>query len=52
MDTMLAGLDFAIVYLDDILIISENNNHHCEYIKEVFRKLDDDGFKLCFHVPN
>ena len=26
MDTMLAGLDFAIVYLDDILIKSENNN--------------------------
>ena len=43
---MLAGLDFIIAYLDDILIISENNNQHCEHIKEVFRRIDDYGFKL------
>ena len=56
-ETMLAGLDFTIVYLDDILIKSENNNQHCDQIKEVFRRIDDYGFKLCsevwiFHIPN
>ena len=46
MDTMLAGLDFTIAYLDDILIKSKNNNLHCDHIKEVFRRIDDYGFKL------
>ena len=46
MNTMLAGWDFAIAYLDDILIKSENNNQHCDHIKEVFRRTDDYGFKL------
>ena len=32
MDTMTAGLDFAIPYLDDVLIKSENRSQHCEYI--------------------
>ena len=41
MDTILAGLDFTITYLDNILIKSENNNQHCNYIKEVFRRIDD-----------
>ena len=44
-DTTLACLDLAIVYLDDILIKSENNNQHCDHIKEVFRNIDDYGFK-------
>ena len=46
MNTMLAGLDFAIAYRDGILIKSENNNQHCDYIKEMFRRIDDYGFKL------
>ena len=46
MDTMLAGLDFVIVYLDDILIKSENSDQHCDHIKEVFRRIDDCGFLL------
>ena len=46
MDTMLAGLDFAIAYLDDILIKSENNKQHCEHIREVFKRIDEYGFKL------
>ena len=35
-DTMLAGLNFAIAYLDDISIKSENNSQYCDHIKEVF----------------
>ena len=46
MDTMLAGLDFAIAYLDDILIKSENNKQHCEHVREVFKRIDEYGFKL------
>ena len=46
MDTMLAGLYFFIVYLDDILIKSENNNQHCDHIKEVFKRINGYGFKL------
>ena len=46
MDTMLAGLDFTITLVGDILIKSENNNQHCDHIKEVFRRIDDYSFKL------
>ena len=46
MDTILAGLDFAIANLDNILIKSENNNQHCDHTKEVFRRIDDHGFNL------
>ena len=46
MDTMLSGLDFTIVYLDNILIKSENNNQHCDHIKEVFRRINDYALKL------
>ena len=46
MDTMLESLDFAIAYLDDILIKSENNNQHFDHIKEVMRMIDGYGFKL------
>ena len=46
MDTMLAGLDFTIAYMDDILIKSENNNEHSDHIIEVFRRIDDYSFNL------
>ena len=45
MDTMLAGLEFDTAYLDDILLRSENNEQHRKYIKEVFQKIDEYGFK-------
>ena len=34
MDTMLRGFDFAIAYLDNILIKRENNNQYCDHIKK------------------
>ena len=37
MDTMLSGLDFAIVYLDDILMKSKIQEH-TRHVKEVFKK--------------
>ena len=46
MNTTLRGLDFAIAYLDDILIESENNSQHCDHIKEVFRRIDNYSFML------
>ena len=35
---MLSGLDFAIAYLDDILIKSKTQEEHARYEKEVFKK--------------
>ena len=38
MDTMLANLDFAATYLDDILIKSKNREDHAKHVLEVFKK--------------
>ena len=46
MDTMLAGLEFATAYLDDIQLRNENNKQHKKYIKAVLQKIDKYDFKL------
>ena len=46
MDTMLAGLNFAMAYLDDILIKSENLEEHKNHVREVFKRIQEYGFKL------
>lgn len=46
MDTMLAGLEFSMAYLDDILIKSENLQDHKKHVKEVFKRIQEFGFKL------
>lgn len=46
MDTMLGGLDFTIAYLDDILINSKNIEQHWEHVQEVFRQIQNYGFKV------
>ena len=38
MDTMLADLDFATAYLDNILIKSKNREDHAKHVIEVFKK--------------
>ena len=38
MDIMLADLDFATVYLDDILIKSKNRENHAKHVLEVLKK--------------
>ena len=45
-DTMLAVLNFATAYLDDILIKSENLEEHKTHVKEVFKRIQEYGFKL------
>ena len=44
METVLCGLDFAVAYLDDILLKSENPEEHNENVFEVFRRIQDNGF--------
>ena len=46
MDTMLAGLEFASAYLDDILIKSKNTQEHEKHIRAVFKRIQEYGFKL------
>ena len=46
MDTMLAGLDFAPVYLDDILIKSKDEKTHFENIIQVVERIEEYGFQL------
>ena len=46
LDTMLAGLDFAVAYLDDILIKSKNVQEHKNHVWEVFRRIQEYGFKV------
>ena len=46
MDTMLAYLDFATAYLDNILMKSKNQEDHAKHVLEVFKKIKEFGFKL------
>ena len=46
MDTMLSGLEYAMVYLDDILIKSENFKGHKSYVQEVFKRIEKYGFNV------
>ena len=46
MDTMLADLDFATAYIDDILIKSKNREDHAKHVTEVLKIIKEFGFKL------
>ena len=46
MDTMLGGLDFTIAYLDDILIKSQDKDEHKRHVNQVFKRIQDYGFKI------
>ena len=36
MDTIFMGLDFALTYLDDILIWNKTEDEHVQYLLKVF----------------
>ena len=38
--------DFAMVYLDDIIIFSQNEQEHLKHIESIFKKLKKAGLKL------
>ena len=46
MDMMLCELDFVVTYLDDILMKNENPEEYKKNVFEVFRRIQDYGFKL------
>ena len=46
MNQVLWGLDFAIAYLDDIVILSNNELEHLQHLKTVFKRLQDASLKL------
>ena len=46
MDTMLSDLDYAIAYLDDILVTNKTIVEHRNYIINVFAKIQEYEFKV------
>uniref|UniRef100_A0A5S6QV55 RNA-directed DNA polymerase n=1 Tax=Trichuris muris TaxID=70415 RepID=A0A5S6QV55_TRIMR len=46
MDTILNGLDFVAVYLDDIIIFSPDHRTHALHLQAVLQKLADAGLTL------
>ena len=46
MDSIFGDLDFVFVYLDDILISSENEEEHSRHLREVFKRLSKAGLAI------
>lgn len=46
MNEVLANLDFAICYLDDILIFSDNETDHLKHMEIVFERLNKYGLNI------
>ena len=46
MNKVLKGLKFAMTYLDDIIIFSENKSQHLEHLETVFSCLREAGLKM------
>ena len=46
MNQVLQGLDFAIAYLDNIIISNNNELEHLQHLETVFKRLQDAGLKL------
>ena len=46
MNKVLNGLNFAMTYLDDIIIFSKNESQHLEHLETVFSHLREAGLKM------
>jgi transposase InsO family protein len=46
MDTVCAGLDFAFVYLDDILVYSHDEQEHFAHLRTLFSRLAEHGLVI------
>ena len=46
MNKVLEGLSFAMTYLDDIIIFSDNELDHLEHLEIIFDKLKEAGLKM------
>ena len=45
-DNMLAGLPFAVAYLDDVIVVSKTPEEHRKHLEEVFRRIEQFGFRV------
>ena len=48
MDTVLQGLDFTFVYIDNILVASHSYAEHRTHIQQVFQRLQQHGLLVNF----
>ncbi|KFD60559.1 hypothetical protein M514_27263 [Trichuris suis] len=46
MDVVLEGIDFAMVYMDDILVFSKDDNDHMKHLAVVFERISAAGLTL------
>ncbi|GFQ87513.1 hypothetical protein TNCT_305961 [Trichonephila clavata] len=46
LDSLFRDLPYCFVYIDDILIASRNLDEHISHLKEIFRRLDENGLVL------
>ena len=46
MDSIFGDLNYVFVYLDDILISSENKEEHSRHLREVFKRLNKAGLAI------
>ena len=46
MDTVLRGLPYVTIYLDDILVHSATERLHCQHLRDVFKRLANAGLTL------
>lgn len=46
MDQVLRGLNFAFVYIDDVLIASRDETEHRDHLRQVFRRFSENGISI------